>query len=166
MTMNKVHAVIELRITPQRDCGFGKIAERISRYEQVDACFRGALLEHIDRLVEFGEDIHFFVDEHHSAALDPAEVEQLLDDARQTGAFLDNDAHAAVKGAAVECSALAELHGFRPALDGGKRRSQLVRDARDKVVFHLFGGLQILCHVADRLAEVADFVVVFVLDFF
>ena len=39
MTMNKVHAVIELRITPQRDCGFGKIAERISRYEQVDACF-------------------------------------------------------------------------------------------------------------------------------
>ena len=37
--MNKVHAVIELRITPQRDCGFGKIAERISRYEQVDACF-------------------------------------------------------------------------------------------------------------------------------
>ena len=37
--MNEVHAVIELRITPQRECGFGKIAERVAKYEQVDACF-------------------------------------------------------------------------------------------------------------------------------
>ena len=36
---NEVHAVIELKITPQRDCGFGKLAERISRFEQVEACF-------------------------------------------------------------------------------------------------------------------------------
>jgi len=37
--MNDVHAVIELKITPQRDAGFGRIAERISRFEQVEACF-------------------------------------------------------------------------------------------------------------------------------
>ena len=37
--MNEVHAVIELKITPQRDCGFGRIAERISKFEQVEACF-------------------------------------------------------------------------------------------------------------------------------
>lgn len=37
--MNEVHAVIELKITPQRECGFGKIAGRISKYEQVEACF-------------------------------------------------------------------------------------------------------------------------------
>lgn len=37
--MNDVHAVIELRITPQRDCGFGKIAEKVSKFEQVEACF-------------------------------------------------------------------------------------------------------------------------------
>ena len=37
--MNEVHAVIELRITPQRECGFGKLAERISRFDQVEACF-------------------------------------------------------------------------------------------------------------------------------
>jgi len=37
--MNEVHAVIELKITPQRDCGFGKIAEKVARYEQVEACF-------------------------------------------------------------------------------------------------------------------------------
>ena len=37
--MNEVHAVIELKITPQRDSGFGRIAERVSRYEQVEACF-------------------------------------------------------------------------------------------------------------------------------
>ena len=37
--MNDVHAVIELKITPQRDSGFGRIAERVSRYEQVEACF-------------------------------------------------------------------------------------------------------------------------------
>ena len=37
--MNDVHAVIELKITPQRDSGFGRIAERISKFEQVEACF-------------------------------------------------------------------------------------------------------------------------------
>lgn len=39
METNEVHAVIELKITPQRDCGFGKIAERVSKFEQVEACF-------------------------------------------------------------------------------------------------------------------------------
>lgn len=34
-----VRAVIELKITPQRDTGFGKIARKVSRYAQVDACF-------------------------------------------------------------------------------------------------------------------------------
>ena len=37
--MNEVHAVIELKITPQRDCGFGKLAERVSKFGQVEACF-------------------------------------------------------------------------------------------------------------------------------
>ncbi|MBO7683097.1 MAG: Lrp/AsnC ligand binding domain-containing protein [Kiritimatiellae bacterium] len=37
--MDEVHAVIELKITPQRDSGFGRIAERVSRYGQVEACF-------------------------------------------------------------------------------------------------------------------------------
>lgn len=37
--MNDVHAVIELKITPQREIGFGKIAERVSKFEQVEACF-------------------------------------------------------------------------------------------------------------------------------
>lgn len=37
--MNEVHAVIELKITPQRDSGFGRLAERISKFDQVEACF-------------------------------------------------------------------------------------------------------------------------------
>ena len=37
--MEGVHAVIELKITPQRDAEFGRIAERVSRFEQVEACF-------------------------------------------------------------------------------------------------------------------------------
>ena len=37
--MNEVHAVIELKITPQRDSGFGRIAERVSKFGQVEACF-------------------------------------------------------------------------------------------------------------------------------
>ena len=37
--MNEVHAVIELKMTPQRESGFGRIAERVSKYEQVEACF-------------------------------------------------------------------------------------------------------------------------------
>ncbi|MBR7181091.1 MAG: Lrp/AsnC ligand binding domain-containing protein [Kiritimatiellae bacterium] len=36
---NDVRAVIELKITPQRESGFGRIAEKISRFEQVEACF-------------------------------------------------------------------------------------------------------------------------------
>jgi DNA-binding Lrp family transcriptional regulator len=35
----EVRAVIELKITPQRDTGFGKIARKVSRYAQVEACF-------------------------------------------------------------------------------------------------------------------------------
>ena len=37
--MDEVHAVIEVKITPQRDSGFGRIAEKVSRHEQVEACF-------------------------------------------------------------------------------------------------------------------------------
>lgn len=37
--MNEVRAVIELKITPQRECGFGKIAQRVSVFEQVEACY-------------------------------------------------------------------------------------------------------------------------------
>lgn len=37
--MNEVHAVIEIKITPQRECGFGRIAERVARFSQVEACF-------------------------------------------------------------------------------------------------------------------------------
>ena len=48
--MDDVHAVIELKITPQRDSGFGRIAERISRYEQVEACF---LMSGADDLLVF-----------------------------------------------------------------------------------------------------------------
>ena len=36
---DKVTAVIELRITPAKDTGFAKIAQRIARFPQVDACF-------------------------------------------------------------------------------------------------------------------------------
>ena len=34
-----VRAVIELKITPQRNTGFGKIASKVSKFAQVDACF-------------------------------------------------------------------------------------------------------------------------------
>ena len=34
-----VRVAIELKITPARDTGFGRIAERVARFEQVEACF-------------------------------------------------------------------------------------------------------------------------------
>ena len=37
--VKNVRAVIELKITPQRNTGFGKIANKVSKYAQVDACF-------------------------------------------------------------------------------------------------------------------------------
>ena len=35
----KVTAVIELKITPAKDTGFTKIAQRVAKYPEVDACF-------------------------------------------------------------------------------------------------------------------------------
>ena len=37
--MTEVQAVSELKRAPQRDCGFGRIAERGSHFEAVEACF-------------------------------------------------------------------------------------------------------------------------------
>ena len=34
-----VHAAIELRISPERDGGFDRLAQRISKFEQVDSCY-------------------------------------------------------------------------------------------------------------------------------
>ena len=35
----KVTAVIELKITPAKDTGFAKIAQKIAKFPQVEACF-------------------------------------------------------------------------------------------------------------------------------
>ena len=37
--MANVRAVIELKITPQRETGFGAIAQKVARHSQVEACF-------------------------------------------------------------------------------------------------------------------------------
>ena len=34
-----VHAAIELRINPERDGGFDRLAQRISKFDQVDSCY-------------------------------------------------------------------------------------------------------------------------------
>ena len=38
-SVEKVQALIEVRVTPQRGMGFDKIAERIYNYPEVNACF-------------------------------------------------------------------------------------------------------------------------------
>ena len=38
-TQEKVTAMIELKITPAKDTGFAKIARRVAKHPQVDACF-------------------------------------------------------------------------------------------------------------------------------
>lgn len=38
-SQEKVVALIEVRVTPQRDMGFDKIAERIYNYSEVSACY-------------------------------------------------------------------------------------------------------------------------------
>jgi len=35
----KVTAVIELKITPAKDTGFARIAQRVAKFPQVEACF-------------------------------------------------------------------------------------------------------------------------------
>lgn len=39
LELERVRAVIEIRITPEREGGFNRIAERISRFSQVDSLF-------------------------------------------------------------------------------------------------------------------------------
>lgn len=71
---NEVQAVIELKITPQRESGFGTIAEKVSRFEQVDACF----------LMSGGYDLLVFVrgdslqDVAHFVAVDLSTIEGVL----------------------------------------------------------------------------------------
>ena len=36
---SKVHAAIELRITPERDGGYDRLAQRVSKFDEVDSCF-------------------------------------------------------------------------------------------------------------------------------
>ena len=38
-TQQNVTAVIELKITPAKDTGFAKIAQKIAKFPQVEACF-------------------------------------------------------------------------------------------------------------------------------
>jgi len=35
----KVHAVIEVKITPERDGGFDRVASRIAKFEEVQSCY-------------------------------------------------------------------------------------------------------------------------------
>ena len=125
--------------------------------QEVLALGEGAFLEHIDRLVDLGEDIHALHLHGQSAALELGEVEQLLYQRGQARAFLDDDAHALFKRDAV---GHAVLHGLRPALDGGQRCAQLVRYARDKVVFELLVRVELLCHIVDAVAELTDLIVI------
>src|SRR5213594_2025647 len=37
--LDKVRAVIEVRITPERGGGFDRLAERIAKYDEVKACY-------------------------------------------------------------------------------------------------------------------------------
>ena len=39
LDLNRVHAVIEVKITPEREGGFDSIAKRLSRFEEVDSLF-------------------------------------------------------------------------------------------------------------------------------
>ena len=48
-TQQNVTAVIELKITPAKDTGFAKIAQKIAKFPQVEACFlmNGASLQEV-----------------------------------------------------------------------------------------------------------------------
>ncbi len=36
---SRVHAAIELRITPERDGGYDRLAQRVSKFDEVDSCY-------------------------------------------------------------------------------------------------------------------------------
>lgn len=39
LSLDRVRAAIEVKLTPERDGGFDRIAERIARYDEVRSCF-------------------------------------------------------------------------------------------------------------------------------
>jgi DNA-binding Lrp family transcriptional regulator len=38
-TENQVRALIEVKVTPEREGGFDRLAERVSRFEEVESCY-------------------------------------------------------------------------------------------------------------------------------
>lgn len=56
---------------------------------------------------------------------------------------------------------LVHEHSFAPASDGGEGSAQLMGYRRDEVVLELFRVGKFLRHVVDHIAELADFIVIF-----
>ena len=86
----------------------------------------------------------------------PACFQHLRDHAGQPFGLLGDDLNAAQRVA---------LHGvvigdrLRPALDGGQRGAQLVRDLRDELGPRLLRDGDLFGHLVERVGEIADLVV-------
>ena len=119
----------------------------------------GTLGIHDDCFAEFRQHIHLALDQLHASGLHPGEVQQLLHHVREAFGLPHDDPHAGFQGGMVDI--LVHEHGFAPASDGGEGSAQFMGYRGDEVVLELFRVGKFLRHVVDHIAELADFIVIF-----
>ena len=120
-----------------------------------------APLYHDHRVAHLGRDIQRLRLQR-KAVLHTGKIQQILHHIVKAVGLAGDHLNAAAKGRVFW--ALHAGDRLRPALDGGKRRTQLVRDGGDKFVFHALGFIQLARHMVDGVAELADLAAVFVVD--
>ncbi len=92
-----VYATIELKVTPQRDCGFDDIARTIMMYDEVESVslMSGAYDLSVEVKGENLKDVAFFVSERLSTidGVLSASTHFILKKYKEKGIFIDGDEH-------------------------------------------------------------------------
>ena len=101
---------------------------------------------------------HIFPGKHHSSALNTGKVQKLLHHLGKPFRLPHDDLHALPPCFGVQV--VVAQQRFAPAPYGSQRGAQLVGNRRDEVIFHLLGVTQLLRHIVDGGAQLADLIVI------
>ena len=129
---------------------------------QLDALPAEDLAVGEDGVLQLGEQVGLLHAQGEAPVLHPGEVQQLLDHGGQTAGLLDDDVEAALRLLRIRAGIGGER--FRPAVDGGERRAQLMRDGGDELLLDLLGLRDLERHIVDVVHQLAELVAIVVVD--
>ena len=118
----------------------------------------GPLSVHQHHIAQLRRQVHILAGKHHPPALDAGKVQKLLHHLRKPLRLPHDDLHALPPCFGVQV--VVAQQRFAPAPYGGQRGAQLVGNRRDEVIFHLLGVTQLLRHIVDGGAQLADLIVI------